>query len=271
MSFHILKQTEIRARLISCSLDLPALFALSCAPLFIMSDNNTSDDDSFNRRKRFICEECDKTYSTRYNLERHINKFHRDSPVILISDSDQSESENESMSTDDNNEDMSDDENDTDINDGEHSSDDEKTQSNVSECSSDDEETESNVSEGERSSDDEETESNVTSMFRNIISDTFIEHEDELDPLIEENLENGLTKKEAGKRALLSSHAAKKTIQHLYAENIFKIMEQRADPLFKAILNKVKELRGNGFKLREAVNSAVSYRKHAIYNLVNFM
>ena len=209
-----------------------------------MSDNNTSDYDSFNHSKRFTCEECDSTFSKLYNLERHIDKFHPDSDSASDSDqscSDQNESENESMSTDDKDEDMSNDKSDEDM------------------------------SDDERSSDDEETESNLTTMFKDIIFETFARHEDELDPLIKENLENGLTKKEAEKRALLSSHEAKKTIQHLYVENIINIMEQMADPVFKAILKKAKELIDDGFKSREAVISAVSYRKHAIRNLVNFL
>ena len=73
------------------------------------------------------------------------------------------------------------------------------------------------------------------------------------------------------KYALLSSKDALKTLQRLYAQNMLHIIEHTRDPLYKAIMHKANELQNDGFSLPEAIKSAVSYRKNAIYNLVNFM
>ena len=84
-------------------------------------------------------------------------------------------------------------------------------------------------------------------------------------------ISKNLSQKEATKCALLSSKDALKTLQHLYARNMIDIHEHRRHPLYKAIMYKVKELQDDGFTLSEAITSAVSYRKHAIRNLVNFL
>ena len=105
-------------------------------------------------------------------------------------------------------------------------------------------------------------------MFRNIVYKTIIEHDDELDPIIEEYMENKISVKEATRLALLKSNAAKKTLRRLFTESAIRIYEARRQPIFKSIMKKAQELMDDGFSVREAIASAVSYRKHALHNLL---
>ena len=204
-----------------------------------VSDNASTTSyksESFcNALKKYKCEHCSRNFTRLFTLRRHKKTIH-----------DEESSEESDMSTDQNDSNAeSSDENTSDSSDDERSS--------------------------EADSYDEE-ENYPTSMFENLLCQTLNKHKDELDILIEEDESSkNLSDHEATKRAILKSKAALKTLRHLYAKNMIEINEQRRDPLYKAILNKAKELQDDGFSLSEAIASAVSYRKHAIHKLVNFV
>lgn len=208
-----------------------------------MSDTSSlASSDTFTSAREFKCEECNSTFSKRYNLERHIETIHDASDKEEY----ESECEDETMSTDeDSNKDRSDDETES----GEDTSEDES--------SSDDEEM--------------ENEERVTFMFRTIACQAYDEHKEELDPIAKEYMEKGMTEKEAVKQALLKSNEARKTLRNLYVTNLIDISEHVQDPLYKAIVAKAQELIDDGFTVREAFEAAVSYRKHGIYNLMNYL
>ena len=198
-------------------------------------DESIASEDSCNdfSKKRFHCEECERTFATLYSLERHNTKFHDEESEDSMSDTDDKED------TDDDHEDEGDDE-----------------------MSTEDEE------ETDDDEDEEGEQVGVTDMFRNLVRKAIDKHEDQLLPDVENYMSKGMTEKEATKRAFLSNNDAKKSLRHSYIKNVFEIAQQRQDPLFKGIMEKAKEFMDDGLDRCEAITSAVAYRKYAIYNLV---
>ena len=208
-------------------------------------DSHASDNEStasyesdntiqltFNTTK-FKCDHCSRKFARLYTLRRHLKTMH---DLEDTEDSDMSADENASNT---------------------ESSDENTSDTSDVDCSFED-------------SNDKE-ENYPTFMFRQLVCQTINEHDDDLSALIDEMSTKNLSDREAMKCALVSSKDALKTLQRLYAQNMLHIIEHRRDPLYKAILRKAKELQDDGFSLSEAIKSAVSYRKNAIYNLVNFM
>ena len=78
-----------------------------------------------------------------------------------------------------------------------------------------------------------------------------------------------MTEIEAIYCTILESDTAKKTLRRLLTETILTINEQSQHSLFKAIMRRAKELMDDGFDKRDAIASAVSYRKHEIHNLLH--
>ena len=111
----------------------------------------------------------------------------------------------------------------------------------------------------------------MTNMFRILIGEAIDENDEELSPVVDDLEQQGLSNESAIKRAVSSSDETKKTLRRLLIANFINIYEHRRHPLFKAIMEKAKEFMDDGFDLREAVESAVAYRKHAIYQLVNYI
>ena len=183
--------------------------------------------------KKFMCDICDRTFAKRYNLVRHTETFHDDEH-------------------DDNEETICDMEEDDDT---------DKSMSDET------------TTETESSTDEESNVKGnyVTNMFRNILEKAYCEHDDELDKIRDKYLKGKKSVKEAMILALLESDKAKKTIRHLYAQNIIDINEQRQHPLFKAIMAKIQQLRSDGFDKNEAIKCAVGYRKHGIYDLIKHL
>ena len=72
-------------------------------------------------------------------------------------------------------------------------------------------------------------------------------------------------------KAIFACDAAKKTLRRSFTKNILDIKEQIQHPLYKAINKKAKEFVDDGLDEEEAISSAVSFRKHGIYNLINFI
>ena len=229
-----------------------------------MSDDNQSlaSNDSFNEMsKKFECKDCERNFSTRYNLKRHIESFHdEDSDIMEEEDSDIMEEEDSDIMEDDNNvseEDMSNVESSTDedMSDTESSSKEDRSESETS----------------EEEAEEEEEEENIPQIFLGVVNKVIEMHEDDLTPVFDDYVQNGMAENEATQHAFLESDAAKKTLRLLFTETILNINEQRKHPLFKAIMAKANELMNDGFDEREAVTSAVAYRKHAIYNLVQLL
>ena len=205
-----------------------------------ISDNHSlaSNDSVSDFSKKFECEDCDRKFATRYNLERHIDSLHNEDADNM---KDKSSSEEEMSSAEG---------------------------SSEEETSSVEGSSEEEMSSDEDSSEEEDY---APLMFRKLVIEAINECEDELTPIIDNYMEKGMTENEATKRAFLENDAAKKTLRRLFIIQAAEIDEQRRHPLFKAIMEKAKELMAEGFDQCEALASAVTYRKHAIYNLVKLL
>ena len=146
----------------------------------------------------------------------------------------------------------------------------------TSEHSSNEDESEADESDAENSSeeseDEEGDEREVSNIFRKLVEKAVNKHEDELVPIVEDIMENkNMSEKEATKQAFLDNDDVKKTFRKLFLKNVIEIDEHRHHPLFKAIMEKAKELMDDGLDREEALTAAVAYRKHAIYNLLKFV
>ena len=145
----------------------------------------------------------------------------------------------------------------------------------TSEHSSNEDESNADESDAENSSeesDEEGDERDVSNIFRKLVGKAINKHVDELLPIVEDYMENkNISEKEATIQAFLDNDDVKKTLRKLFLTNVIEIDEHRHHPLFKAIMEKAKELMDEGLDREEALTAAVAYRKHAIYNLVKFI
>lgn len=206
--------------------------------------NSVASSNSFDHLpKKFECEICSRKFTTHFNLLRHIKTVHDDDSESDLSDTSEDERK-EDMSESSSDEDMSED------------------------GSSDEDMSEEESSSDESSSDDEII---VPNMFRKLVAEVWEEHEEELTPITNNYMSNNMSEKEAMIKAIQNSTDAKKTLRHLFINNIVEVEQQRRHPLYKAIMRKAKELMDDGLGECEALTSAVTYRKHAIYNLLNFI
>ena len=197
--------------------------------------SNASDDEydtRFSKRSKYECDECNRTFTRRYTLERHRKNVHPESDA----ESDGASNEESAKDEDSNTSESSD----------EHSS---------------EEEEEENVKSGLY----------VTELFRGMVDDVMEEHGDEIRAIRDELVEDGLKAKNAKRMAFLSSDVAKKALRQSFVDNIFHIREHTKHPLHKSIMEKVKDFEGDGLELPEAIIAAVKFRKHALYNLINYL
>ena len=227
--------------------------------------SDTTSLMSSSKFKTHKCSICDRMLSTRYNLERHMKTFHED-------DSDDSAPNNMDGNENESDETMSIEKSSTEDNESERddtmSEGDSSKGGNESETDEQMSEAESSTEESENSDDED---NHVTRMFRKLFIKAYCEHEDELLSWIDENVGKYMSHNEAIKNAVLSNDKAKKSLRHHLTQNIIDINEQRRHPMFKAIMNKAKELMEDGFDENEAIASAVAYRKHGIHNLIKFI
>ena len=123
----------------------------------------------------------------------------------------------------------------------------------------------------EESEEDEKKGMYVTQLFRDMVQEVVEENEEELSVTRNELIEKGVKKRRASKLAILNSDASKKALRQLFVKNMHQIEEHIRHPLYKAIIKKVEDFVDDGLNLSEAIDSAVKYRKHALYNLINYL
>ena len=212
-----------------------------------VSSNNSVNDLS---NKRFYCEDCERSFATRYTLQRHNKFFHGES-----------EEEEDAMS------DVEENESDQSAEEDEMST--QETSSDEKDETSSDEEDEMSANE---TSSDEDEEGAVTAMFRKLLCKVIDKDFDQTMARVDDYKSEGMSEKEAVKRTLLESDALKKSLIHMYTQNVFDIEEQRRDPLFKAIMKKAKEFMDiDELNQSEAIAAAVKFRKQAIYDMINLI
>ena len=219
-----------------------------------MADANsiTSTDSLDDFPKKIKCEMCNQSFATHYSLCRHNKTFHADNASVS---SDSKESEDVSAESS-NDEDMS----------AESSNDED-----MSAESSKDEDTSAESSNDESSSSEMEEEEDVPYTFRRLVCEVSEKHDDELTPIMEDYMSKDISGSQAFKLAFQDCNAAKKTLRRLFIQHIHEVRQLRRHSLYKEIMAKAKELMDEGFDEHEAIVSAVAYRKHALYNLVNIM
>ena len=209
-----------------------------------MADANsiTSADSMDDFPKKIKCEMCNQSFATHYSLFRHNKTFHADNASVS---SDSKESEDVSAESS-NDEDMS------------------AESSNGEDMSAE-------SSNDESSSSEMEEEEDVPYIFRRLVCEVSEKHDDELTPIMEDYMSKDISGSQAFKLAFQDCNAAKKTLRRLFIQHIHEVRQLRRHSLYKEIMAKAKELMDEGFDEHEAIVSAVAYRKHALYNLVNIM
>ena len=259
-----------------------------------MSSNDNDDEsvtsyDSGPPAKRFKCDICNRKFSRRYSMRRHVNSVHANesSEEETEEDSEAEEMEEEGDSeekTDAESEEETEAESEEETEELDSEEETEELDSEEEKSSDSEEDKDSLKSTGEsdeESSEDEEDKEKhyITNMFRKIACKTIKLHEEELDDLMGKEEDEDMENKDCLKRkkqmtisAIQNSSSAKKTLRRLFVKNVINVHQERNHPLYKAIMKKAKELMDNeDFELDEAINAAVSYRKHAIYNLLEYL
>ena len=218
--------------------------------------------------KRFECDKCERKFTRRYTLKRHIDSKH---------DVSSEEEEEESKSCDESEveDDASNSENESEQEEESNSCDESEMEDDASNSGDENEQEEYDETSEDSSDEDRQY---VTPIFRKIVCKTVKLHEDMLSEIIEEDEEmesSGKSKKkikQATIKAIESSNAAKKTLRNLFAKNLINVYKERNHPLYKAIVKKARQLMDDeGFEFEEGVKAAVSYRKHAIYDLLKYI
>ena len=205
-------------------------------------DMPASDEDL---RRKNACPDCERDFSTPFNLRRHRACFHKnvsdDETDSVLS---QNDSEEEEMETENS-----------------------EYESENSECESEDSADESENSECE--SEDSEDENDDPSVFDDLVDDTVSLYDERKEERINDLMANGMEEKEAESVAhqqLLPFY--KKTLRCLFVNYVNDMFRKRSHPLFKDIISKIEKYEKKGFNPDEAIKAAVSYRKHAIDNLI---
>ena len=179
--------------------------------------------------KAYSCSECNASFVRSYNLRRHKKTLHGED----------SEDEDET-----------------------HSSQETGTESSVSDL----EEPSSDKSEYNQSSDEEEE----RDSFQNLIDDALNQYHNTFQELTEHYQENGLSKRDATDEAFETLRPRyEKALKELFVSYIIDMFAKHRNPLFRSILRKIKDFEDDGLDRDEAIRSAVSYRKHSIYSLLN--
>ena len=209
----------------------------------ILSESDSSAKSSnYENIKPFACPRCDKYFSTRFSRKRHYRNFHESDEAASSASGETDSSSNENESD----EELSV----TDSKEGNRSVD-ETDNSN-----SDDESIEGSVTDGEEEMSADNSEYEI-GPFDGLVEQAFSHHYEEYnEPMSPEKIE------EARRRI-------SKTLRKLIASYILNMEDRKRDPLFKAIIEKTKQLEEEGFEKDEAVNAAVSYWKHSINKLIS--
>lgn len=253
--------------------------------------------------KSDTCSECDTSFSSHYNLQRHKRRYHEMDSEDIDESNSSHESEKTSYQGDDSeatddtysygSEKTSYKDDDSEATDDTHSSQENETidethssyeseedgdsigsrENSVTDheaSHSEGDETDRSHSDNEEELDDFSNEENKSNPNEILIDDVLFKHADEFQGLLQHYKEDGLSKKDATAAAFkaLRPHY-RKDLKKKFANYISNMMEMRQTPLFQSILNKIKYLEDEGFDNKEAIKSAISYRKYSIYNQLN--
>ena len=206
----------------------------------------------------YTCDDCDGTFASNYNLQRHIDRIHGDylsdidnedvgSTISQQSENDKSDTMSISSTSADEN--LSD------------------SKTELSDTSSDKEVSDTDSSDTASNSDSsgEEYENNVLEDF---VTTVLSEYNELFSDLIE-NYQDNLTQKDATAKAVATLQPTfEKALKRKIVKYITNITRLKRTPLFRSIFDKIKHFKDDGLDEEEAIKSAVSYRKHSIYNLL---
>ena len=246
--------------------------------------------------KSHTCSECNTTFSSPYNLNRHRKRYHEYDSDDQDKDDSEYEDENEcvskrhkksyhnendfdSKSTSESNVSDDDDEEEEDnisASDNESVSENmnESVASNKDSSSSEDQESDndsdSQSMDENDASDDIFDEENENYPYEHLIQDVLIKYENEFGVLLQQYKESGLSKRDAAAEAFKCLRPQyKKMLRKTIVRYISDMIATRRTPLFQSILKKMRYFEEDGLDEKEAIKSAVSYRKYSIYSLLN--
>ena len=139
---------------------------------------------------------------------------------------------------------------------------------------------ESSVSDNDEESDSEDHETdisqsdndeeNISNANELLIDDVLFKYANEFQELLQHYQEDDLSKKDATAAAFKALRPKyRQDLKKNFVNYISNMMEIRQTPLFRSILKKMRYFKDDGFDDKEAIKSAVNYRKYSIYNLLN--
>ena len=205
--------------------------------------NSMSESDGDDRS--IECRECDKTFATRYSLNRHRENIHDEKEDLSDTDSESDESS------------VSDDSKDSD------------SDNNKDSVSDDSEgpDSESSDSEGSDSESDKESENdNVLSDF---VGNACVQNAEKIEAKVNKFMEDGISEEKAetlAHKKLLPQY--RKSLRKIIANHFIDTIVKHEHPLMKKIYRKFKSYQNKGFDMDTAIKNAVRYYKYSIDNLI---
>ena len=206
-------------------------------------------------KNSYPCPECNISFSRYFNLQRHQKTIHgeddndedKDESAISSQESEKGSETHSSLESE-----------------RESETSNESTATDVTQETCD-------KSEDDESSDEEmDQEEDDEDAFRNLIDGALNQYHYKFKELTEQYLENGLRKKDAIDEAFEALRPYyEKALKNHFTNYTADMFVKRRNPLFRSILKKIKDFQNDGLSEDEAIKSAVSYRKHSIYNLLN--
>ena len=230
-----------------------------------LHDGESNDSESMSdSEKPYPCLDCNAAFTSSYNLRRHEKRKHE--AKSINDDDDDNESGNED---DDNESDYEDDDNESDRED-----DDNESNDDTDSYHDDDDEADASDNDNESdkmsvSSDSDEEEDESFDALQRVVISVLNDHSDEFHALLESYQDTDLTPKEAACKAFKALLPVYKKSLKRYVVNYITLSSKlRRTPLFNSIFRKIKRLEDDGLDEEEAIQSAVSYRKYSIYDLL---
>lgn len=200
--------------------------------------------------RKYVCSDCDKEFSTLFNLNRHQRKFH-DSNQTSDSDCMETSGSNSKETSDNESEETSENESGRESEEGSEEHTDEDSDSQTS-C---------------ENSDGEDSE--VNNPFESMVNEIVIFYEKKLEEIMTGLIDDNVHEHKAFNIAynqLLPNF--RKSLQNLFVDYLLQIEDMKAHPVYKAIMKKVRHFESDGYEREEAVKAAVDARKYLFDRLL---
>ena len=205
---------------------------IGCSATLIMDNTDSSV------RKKHECDYCEKVFSTRFTKNRH-EQYTCDLNTGNESNTDTTVIESDSS----------------------HSSSKEIINNTDSEGEATLNSSDSNIEDSEGSMVIDSSDSDDEDVFQNLVEEALEHHHEEYSKLMSQEDDNNSELEDLNKRA-------RKTLRNVFVDYFLDLHVKEKDPLFQNIMEKVHELREEGFRTDEAIKVAVNHWKYSINKLI---